>query len=326
MPLAAIVGHRATSDLLRAAVAARRVPHTLLLSGPAGVGKHAVAMALAQAVNCPNMRDGDACGVCPTCRRIALGHHADVVVIDQGEKASIGVEPVRDRLLGVVGYRPFEGARRVFIIDPADLMTPQTQDALLKTLEEPPSTTIIVLVSAYPDTLLATVRSRCRRLRFGPLSDAEVARVLVDRCHVDRASAVALAARAGGSVGAALAEQDGHASDDREAAVALLASASRDGTAGRLRAAQQIAKHGSKRRDREALGARLAIMTSLLRDLAAVSVGARDVDLDPDIAALRRGYDAQRATAAFHALAQAQVWLERNAGPKIIADWVALHL
>jgi DNA polymerase-3 subunit delta' len=326
MPFAAITGHRRTCDLLRAAVAAGRVPHSLLFSGPAGVGKHAVAVALAQAVNCPNMRDGDACGACSTCRRIAQGHHADVVAIDQGEKATIGVEPVRERLLSVVGYRPFEAARRVFIIDPADAMTEQTQDALLKTLEEPPRTTLLILITAYADTLAATVQSRCRRLRFGPLSDADVTRVLIDN-GVSRGDAAALAASAGGSVGVALAEQTGFASEDREAAIALLASAARETTAGRLRAADKLVpKASSKRRPREAVGARLAIMTSVLRDLAAVSVGARDIDLDPEIAGLRHGYDARRATAAFFAAAEAQVWLEGNAGPKIVADWVALHL
>jgi hypothetical protein len=116
-------------------------------------------------------------------------------------------------------------------------------------------------------------------------------------------------------------------SEDREAAIALLASAARETTAGRLRAADKLVpKASSKRRPREAVGARLAIMTSVLRDLAAVSVGARDIDLDPEIAGLRHGYDARRATAAFFAAAEAQVWLEGNAGPKIVADWVALHL
>ena len=326
MPLAAVVGHRQTVDLLRQAAASRRVPQSLLLAGPEGVGKRTTALALAQAVNCPNSRDGDACGVCPTCQRILRGQHADVVVLDSGEKASIGIDPLRERVLDAVGYRPFEAARRVFIIDGADAMTAPTQDALLKTLEEPPPTTILVLVTAYPDTLLPTVQSRCRRLRFGPLGDADVARVLVERCGIDRVAARTLAAAAGGSVSAALAAEKGHAEADREAAVSLLASAAREAPAGRLRAADRLAKHGTKRRDRDALGARLAIVASLLRDLAATHAGAPGVDLDPGVAAVRGAYDIRRATAAFLALADAQTWLERNAGPKIVADWVALTL
>jgi DNA polymerase-3 subunit delta' len=324
MPFASVIGHRQTVDLLRHAITHRRVPQSLLFAGPDGIGKRTTALALAQAVNCPNSRDGDACGTCPTCHRIVRGQHADVVVVDTGEKASIGIDVLRDRVLDAVGYRPFEAARRVFIIDGADALTPPAQDALLKTLEEPPPTAILVLVTAYPDTLLATVQSRCRRLRFGPLADADVARVLVERCAIDRVAARTLAATSSGSVGAALGAEQGHAEADREAAVGLLASAARETAAGRLRAADRLVKHGSKRRDRDALGARLAIIASLLRDVAAAQAGAPDVDLDPGVAAVRGAYDIRRATAAFLALADAQTWLERNAGPKIVADWVAL--
>jgi len=181
VPLSSIIGHAPVIDLLRQAVRRGRVPQSLLFAGPDGVGKHAVAIALAQAVNCPNPRDGDACGTCSTCLRIARGQHSDVTVIDKGDKASIQIDRVRERILDVVGYRPFEARRRVFILDPADEMTIQTQDALLKTLEEPPPAAMIILVTAYPDTLLPTIQSRCRRLRFGLLSENDVARVLTER-------------------------------------------------------------------------------------------------------------------------------------------------
>jgi DNA polymerase-3 subunit delta' len=326
MPFAAILGHRHACDVLRTAVASGRVPQSLLFSGPDGVGKRATALALAQALNCPRARDGDACGTCPTCQRIARGQHADVVMLDQGEAASIKIQALRDRVLDVAGYRPFEAARRVFIIDPADAMTAQAQDALLKTLEEPASTTVLVLITAYPDTLLATVQSRCRRLRFGPLSRADVVRVLVERGGMEPSAARAIAATSGGRVASAMAGAAEDAEDDRQAARQLLASAARETPAGRLRAAERFAKHGSKRRDRDALGARLALVTSLLRDLAAAQAGVEDVDLDPSVARLRSSYDVKRATTAFLALAEAQTWLDRNAGPKIVADWVALAL
>jgi DNA polymerase-3 subunit delta' len=326
MPFAAIVGHRQACDVLRAAVARGRVPQSLLFSGPDGVGKRATALALAQALNCPKARDGDACGACPTCQRIARGQHADVVTLDQGEAASIKIQALRDRVLDVAGYRPFEGARRVFIIDPADALTAQAQDALLKTLEEPASTTILVLITAYPDTLLPTVQSRCRRLRFGPLSRADVVRVLVEQGGVEPSAARTIAATSNGSLAGATGGDAEEAEDDRQAAIELLASAARETPAGRMRAADRFAKHGSKRRDRDALGSRLALVTSLLRDLAAAQAGVEDVDLDQSVARLRSSYDLKRATTAFLALAEAQTWLDRNAGPKIVADWVALAL
>ena len=135
-----------------------------------------------------------------------------------------------------------------------------------------------------------------------------------------------MAAVAGGSVSVALAARGGHAEADREAAIGLLDAASRDAPAARLRAADRLTKHGSKRRDCDALIARLAVMNAILRDLAAASAGAPNADLDPDLVRLRPHYDLGRATTAFLALAEAQTWLERYAGPKIVADWVALSV
>lgn len=330
MPFASIVGHAHLVALLRQAAAANRVPQSLLFAGPEGVGKRAVAIALAQAVNCPNRRDGDACGACPTCQRIARGQHSDVTLVDRGDEASIKIKVLRERVLDVVGYRPFEAERRVFVIDPADDLTSEAQDALLKTLEEPPSSTIVILVTAYPDTLVATVQSRCRRLRFAPLSEADVARILTERCKVARVEARVLASASGGSVARALTEQAGDLADDRDAALTLLTVAAKGrGVTGRLKAATELAQHGSKRRDRDALGTRLALVGSLLRDLAALDAGQpgetlANVDLAETLVKLRPSFDLKRAEAGFSAVSRAQQALDRNASPKIVADWIAL--
>jgi DNA polymerase III gamma/tau subunit len=131
MPFADLVGHAPVVDLLRRAVARGRVPQSLLFAGPEGVGKRAVAVALAQAVNCPAQRDGDACGRCAVCTRIARGQFSDVTLLDRGDEASIKIKPLRARVLVAVHYRPVEGRRRVYIIDPADALTDEAQDALL---------------------------------------------------------------------------------------------------------------------------------------------------------------------------------------------------
>src|SRR5262245_42713002 len=96
VPFSTIVGHTQVVTLLRRAAAAGRVPQSLLLSGPEGVGKRTLALALAQAVNCPSRKDGEACGVCSTCQRIARGQYSDVVVIDKGDDASIKIAPLRE--------------------------------------------------------------------------------------------------------------------------------------------------------------------------------------------------------------------------------------
>lgn len=331
MPFATIVGHRHVVGLLRQAAAAGRVPQSLLFAGPDGVGKRTMALALAQALNCPRRSEGDGCGRCPTCQRIAGGRHSDVVLVDRGEYASIRIDVLRERVHAVVGYRPFEAERRVFIIDPADDLGSEAQASLLKTLEEPPAAAIIVLVTAFPDSLLATVQSRCRRLRFGPLSEADVARVLEERCGLDRAKARLRAAASGGSVARALAEEAGDLAEDRATALGLLtAAAEGPGVRGRLKAAAALVKHSSDRRAREALGTRLAVLASLVRDLFVLEAGDPDTLANADLATELRGvaasFDPARLSAGFSLLTRAQADLERSASPKIVADWVALTI
>ena len=210
MPFRALVGHRRLLGLLSRSIAGASLPPSLIFSGPEGVGKRAAALAVAQALNCPSpvaeSESGlvlDACGSCPACGRIARGTHPDVQTIAPGESGSIKIEQVREAIAGAA-YRPFEGRRRVFLVEEADALVPAAQNALLKTLEEPRPGSVFILIAAKADTLLATVRSRCSRLRFGPLTAGEVASVLVrDRGYGER-EARAVAALADGSVSRAL--------------------------------------------------------------------------------------------------------------------------
>jgi hypothetical protein len=153
--------------------------------------------------------------------------------------------------------------------------------------------------------------------------------LLVERSGVDRGAAAALAAAAGGSVTRALAEKSGDLGDDRNAALGVLAAAKR-GVADQLKASAALARNDSDRRDREALGARLEVLASLLRDLAAIASGTRDAlangDLERDLRALSAQFPLPRVAAGYAALNRAQSALERNASPKIVADWVALQL
>src|SRR5258706_15589440 len=133
---------------------------------------------------------------------MAGGTFPDVFVIEPGENGSIKVDDVREAIERTA-YRPFEGRWRVVIVDEADTLVAPAQNALLKTLEEPPSSSVFILVTARPDVLLPTVRSRCPQLRFRPLSPGDLARVLIARGYNER-DAHAVAATADGSVGRAL--------------------------------------------------------------------------------------------------------------------------
>ena len=332
IPVKSPIGHARVQALLRQAVAGGRVPQTLLFAGPEGVGKHTIALALAQAINCPKHKDGVACGKCSNCTRIAKGQFSDVVEVDNGDIASISIKSIREQVLDLVGYRPFEGQRKVFIIDPADALSVQAQDALLKTLEEPPPASVLILISAYPDSLRPTVLSRCRRVRFAPLTEEDVAQVLTERHGMDAATARSRSRLAEGSVSHALALDGGVLENDRDAAWDLVRTAASSSTAARLKAAEAVTRHGTKRREREALGMRLAHVSGLLRDLSTL-ISAPDggatlsnADRESDLRAIVRSFPIDRVINAFGVVAKAQAALDRNASPKIVADWVAVQL
>jgi len=163
-----------------------RLPHALLLTGPAGIGKGAFGQALAAALLCetPRNEEEPACGRCPACGWLAAGTHPDLRrlsrhVDDAGKvSADIRVEQFRAlaEFLTVGAHR---GARRVVLIDPADALNTVTANALLKTLEEP-GDGMLILIAAAPDQLLSTIRSRCQLVPFGRLEPAELRQVLPD--------------------------------------------------------------------------------------------------------------------------------------------------
>src|SRR3954463_12191798 len=211
MPFRDVVGHTRLIDLLSRSVSGSTLPPSLLFAGPSGVGKHLTALAVAQALNCTYTTRGsgaraegsiDACGTCAACTRIARGVHPDVLRVSPGDSGSIKIDQVRD-VVDRAQYRPFEGRRRVVIIDEADALVAPAQNALLKTLEEPTPSSVFILVAARPDMLLPTVLSRCPQLRFRPLSLEEMTTALVANGRTD-AEARAVAAAADGSLGQAL--------------------------------------------------------------------------------------------------------------------------
>ncbi len=367
MPFQDLRGHRLLLGLLSSAVARNAVPQSLLFTGPDGVGKRLTALALAQSVNCTkhlSVRVGappptpatarfarrddrlygvesdgygraesalaaaDGCGDCNSCRKIARGVHPDVLLIEPGDSGSIKTEEVRDAI-GRSAYRPFEGHRRVTIIDQAEALVPNAQDALLKTLEEPPPGSIFVLVTARPDALLPTIGSRCYRLRFGRLAEAEVAAILRERHGWSEPEALAGAALADGSVGAALDARTEDAAEARESAVELLRGVAPAKATAMDRLEQAKALAGGAERDEVAR--RLRAAASMLRDMRVLAAGASprilaNADLRDELAALTGSYDAERGLEAFSAVDAALEALGRNVGPKVVADWIALEL
>jgi DNA polymerase III delta' subunit len=155
---------------LRAAIAADRVHHAYLFTGPANSGKRTTALALASALNCVNA-PGEGCDECDPCAKIAAGIHPDVVVLErEGAAQIVPIESIRANIIARVGLPPHEARVRVFVLEEASVIAlqPAAANALLKTLEEPPARTMFVLGTVAPDQLLPTIRSRCQRITFAP--------------------------------------------------------------------------------------------------------------------------------------------------------------
>jgi DNA polymerase-3 subunit delta' len=154
--------------------AAHRLPHALLVTGPAGLGQSHFATALARALLCE--KQGDiACGECGACRRSSTGNSPDWLTLNPPrDKKQILIEQVRE-LIEEMALTSHSGGRRVALIDPADAMNANAANSLLKTLEEPPRSSVLILVTARPWRLPATVRSRCRRIRLVPPTDIRAA-------------------------------------------------------------------------------------------------------------------------------------------------------
>jgi DNA polymerase III subunit delta' len=208
MTLGGVVGHvRAVARLVRMADEAR-VPGAVLLAGPSGIGKYTLARAFAARLLCDAVAGGDVCGTCAQCVRLTAGTHPDLhVVAREEERRDVRIEQVRD-LVRWLGLQPLMAPRKVALVDDAHCLSVPAQNALLKTLEEPPGASVIVLVAAAAGLLLPTIRSRCQIVRLEPLATDEVATVLVAR-GVEPGEARALAAIADGSPGRALTLTDG---------------------------------------------------------------------------------------------------------------------
>jgi DNA polymerase-3 subunit delta' len=326
-----VIGHRRLVGLLGRSIRQDSLPPSLIFAGPRGVGKRLVALAAAQALNCPHATDNDACGTCSTCTRIVRGVHPAVLIFEPGESGSIKIEQIRD-VIDLVAYRPFEGRRRLVIIDDADALVPAAQNALLKTLEEPPSSSGFILVTSRPDTLLATVRSRCQRLRFSALDAEDVATALM-RQGRSEPEARAVAATADGSIGRALESASSHLVDARDGALRVLAHAAAvEDPRRRIESAKDLLAKtgGSSAADREQLVAHLRAMASVLRDVELLSArgdarALANADVKPAVERLT-AFQGDRGVRAFNAVERALAALDRNAGVKIVADWLVLQL
>jgi DNA polymerase-3 subunit delta' len=193
-------GHDEASARL-ATILADSPPHALLIVGPRGAGAGTLARDAVATLLCTSPVEGGACGACRSCRLVTSGSHADLALITPtGAADEIGITPIRE-LEQSLALLPVEGGRRVALIERADRMSEAAQNALLKTLEEPPPRTHIILSAAEDSSLMPTIRSRCASVRLGLPESAAASELLATQLGLDAATATRLLRMAGGRPG-----------------------------------------------------------------------------------------------------------------------------
>ena len=263
-----IAGHERSLEILRRSIAEGRLHHSLLFHGPDAVGKRTTAVALAAVLNCETRGD-DACGVCVSCRKIEKGVHPDLHYVTL-DKTVIPIDAIR-KLREEAAYRPFEGRWRVFVIDPADRMSADAQNALLKTLEEPSPTACLVLVTSRLMHLLPTTRSRCAALSFGTMPPSELANHLTGAGLRPGDEAIRVARLSGGRYGAAVdLDLDEHEST-RDALLAVLHRLSERHP--RAHVLDDLELFGDETAE---IQRRLTMLATLVRDMMVLAGGAPD--------------------------------------------------
>lgn len=337
--------------LIQQALVSDRFPHAFVFHGPDGVGKEMFARAVAKLLLCESPQTvgdtKDSCGVCRSCTLVDAGNHPDLHLVFRqlaahhpdssvrGRKAlDLGVDVIRHFVIDAVGLRPTVGPVKVFIIREADKITPAAQNALLKTLEEPPETTILILVASAADRLLATTRSRCQLIGFASLPGqfvAEQLTKLVDGIGVDQATLLATLAQ--GSLGRAMTyAQDGFAESFGEIA-AMLSGLDRMSAANHSKRLVEMAKDSAnnyKSRDknlsdaaarREALGDILGAMATWYGSHLHAAAGRSQ-----PLPGLRSGIDPESAARSIDAISDAESRLSQNAHAPLCIDGLMFEL
>jgi len=339
-----IVGHERVVDLLQRAIAQRRIGHAYLLSGPLGVGKRTLAIRLAQALNCERLGPGanptsgtasDAptaeppCGSCRRCRLIASGSHPEVRVV--------GVEPPHrvirvadvESIQADAALRPADVFRKVYVLEQAELLHPDAANRLLKTIEEPPPSVLMVLTTVDPEATLETIVSRCQHLRLRPLQRDRLAAHLVDTLGLASERAELLAALGEGCVGRARTlAADERALERRSRLLDELATLVDADRVARLQYARTLGDRWSK--DQEGVREVLAIWLRWWRDVLLVQGGLahRIVNLDrrETLERQARALSSQEIAAAVSSARDVLQMLDQNVNARLALDVAALDL
>lgn len=265
------MGQDSALKTLKSALPPGRPAHSYLFTGPDGVGKRSTALAWARALFCEN-GGGDACGSCKPCAKVATGNHPDLILVkpeirEKKVKEEIDIDHARD-LIARLSYRPYESQRIVAIIDRADLMNVTAANALLKTLEEPPGDTVIIIIASNMDSLLPTVVSRLRAVRFVPIPYGAVVEILMKQRGMSAEDARTMAALSKGAPGSLGEEALPALRADRKKAIDFLSFVAD----GRGTEAFRLATELDKSADKGRADGTLDMIREIIRDIISIKV------------------------------------------------------
>lgn len=198
-----IIGQEDIISHFQHALKVKQVSHAYIISGEKGMGKKTLANAFAKALVC-EAGYGDACKMCRSCLQFDSGNHPDVRYVLHEKPGSIGVDDVRTQITGDIMIKPYNGRYKVYIVDEAELMTPQAQNALLKSIEEPPAYAVLIFLTQSPEALLPTIRSRCILIRMKPVDSQQIRQYLMREMEIPDYRAAVCSAYAQGNLGKAI--------------------------------------------------------------------------------------------------------------------------
>lgn len=350
LTLCSFLGNEHVVEILRRAIQQDRLPHAMIFAGPAGVGKCTLAVLLAQYLNCPSPKGESGCGTCAVCRRIAavietrskecltlekgfcgtcancmarMQRHPDIRIVEP-EKTTIGIDQVRG-LIAEIAYQPFEARYRVVILDPADQMRQEAHNSLLKTLEEPPSRTIIILVTTNPYVLLDTIRSRSRMLQFGGIPQRLIEEYLTKKRGGRSPEEAHLAAIfSSGSLGIALSFNTDQYKEVRAQALRFVTLLL---TKGRFSVASALAADAAK--DKENFQLWLESAAAIVQDVYYAQVAPERIgqlDLLDELKRLGQGVPRDTVVSAIERIKELKLALFRNLNRQIAIEAMFLGL
>ncbi|MDO4313021.1 MAG: DNA polymerase III subunit delta' [Eubacteriales bacterium] len=217
-----VVGHKNIIDYIKNAVQEDKVSHAYILNGARGSGKKMLAALFAETLLCEEQGPAP-CNKCHSCRQVDGGNHPDLIRVQHEKPNTISVEDIRTQVNNDIKIKPYQGPYKIYIIAEADLMTPQAQNALLKTIEEPPEYAVIFLLTENAEMLLPTITSRCVMLKLRNIRDTLIKKYLMEKMEVPDYKADMCTAFAQGNMGRAiLLANSEHFNEIREEAVQLL--------------------------------------------------------------------------------------------------------